>query len=253
MEKKSTIQVIERAVDVLSQFSEEDAVLGITEIAKRTALNKGTVYRILLTLEKVGFVRRDDMTQKYRLGLGLFRLGSLVQAGMDIRRETLPIMHRLSEQCKETVNLNIIYEHQRVCLECVETSQSIRSWVQVGMTAPLVRGASGKVLLAYMSAADIGLYIKDLPEAEKNAMRLDLDRIRAQGYAVTTGERATGSRAVSAPIFDYCGRAVASLTISGPIERVTDNVIKENVVLLTNAAREISQRMGYLAVENDSR
>lgn len=253
MEKNSTVQVIERAGDILSQFSIEEPVLGITEIAKRTALNKGTVYRILLTLEQMGFVRRDDMTQKYRLGLALFRLGSLVQAGMDVRREALPVMHKLSEQCGETVNLNVIYENQRVCLECVETSHSIRNWVQIGMTAPLIRGASGKILLAYMSDADIAMNIKDMPAHEASVLRSQLNAIRDQGYAVTNGERASGSAAVSAPIFNCCGQTVASLTISGPSDRFSDSVINKNILLVKNAAREISQKLGYSVSSDSSR
>jgi IclR family KDG regulon transcriptional repressor len=243
MKNNSTIQVIERAADILAQFTAEEPVLGITEISKRTHLNKGTVYRILLTLESLGYVRRDYVANKYRLGLELFRLGSLVPAGMDFRQEALPIMRRLYEECEETVNLNVAHEKQRVCVECIESSKAVRVFTRVGLTAPLTRGASGKVLLAFMSEAQINAITQALQEGESEVLLRDLKMIREQGYAVTNCKRISGS-AVSAPIFTHNGNLVASLTISGPVDRFPEIIIKKSIGLVTAAAREISSKMG---------
>ena len=244
MKSNSTIQVIERAADILAQFSIEEPVLGITEIAKRTALTKGTVYRILLTLEGLGYVRRDYVTNRYRLGLALFRLGSLVQAGMDFRREALPVMRRLYQECGETVNLNIVHENQRVCVECIESSQSVRIYAKIGMMAPITRGASGKILLAFMPPEQINKVVSTLPTEVSETLLNDLITIRGQGYAVSWQERAKGAFAVSAPIFSHDGSLIAGLTISGPAERFPAEVVESYIRLVTRAATDISRMLG---------
>jgi len=244
LKTSSSIQVIERAADILAQFTVDEPVLGITEIANRTALNKGTVYRILLTLENLGYVRRDYTANKYRLGLELFRLGSLVQSGMDFRREALPVMRRLYQQCGETVNLNVVHVNQRVCVECIESSQSVRIYAKIGMMAPITRGASGKILLAYLPENQISLIVGALPEPEAGALLADLKKIREQGYAVSWHERAAGAFAVSAPIFSHSGSLIAGLTISGPAERFPETVVEKNIGLITCAAKEISSMLG---------
>ena len=242
----SLIQVVERCSHILNQFSLEEPVLGISEIARRTNLNKGTVYRILLTLEELGFVRRDVNSPKYRLGLALFHLGSIVQAGMDVRREALPVMQQLSAQVQETVNLNVVYGTRRVCLECVEVRRSVRAWTQVGQIAPLTRGASGKALLAGMSDGDVARNLEGMAGDEADLLRSQLPKIREQGYVVTHSERAAGVCAVSAPVRDSTGRTIASLSISGPEERFTANVIESCIRMVTRAAHDISVRLGYL-------
>ena len=244
MKNSSTIQVIERAADILAQFTIDEQVLGITEISKRTLLNKGTVYRILLTLERLGYVRRDSAANKFRLGLELFRLGSLVQAGMDFRREALPIMRVLYDECGETVNLNVAHEKQRVCIECIESAKAVRIFARVGMTAPLTRGASGKVLLAFMPEAHIKAIVRDVRESESEVLFRDLKLIRERGYAVSRNERVSGALSISAPILAHNGSVVAGLTISGPIERFSEKTIEKNISLVARAASEISNKMG---------
>jgi IclR family KDG regulon transcriptional repressor len=244
LKNSSTIQVIERAADILAQFTLEDPVLGITEISRRTLLNKGTVYRILLTLEHLGYVRRDYAENKYRLGFELFRLGSLVQAGMDCRREALPVMRKLHEECGETVNLNVIHENQRVCIECIESSKEVRIFARVGMAAPLIRGASGKVLLAFIPEDQIKVIARGLTKAEALKLFKDLKAIRKQSYAVSKNERVPGALSISAPIFSYSGNVVAGLTVSGPVERFSERAIEKNISLVARAGREISNKMG---------
>jgi IclR family transcriptional regulator, KDG regulon repressor len=244
LSSNSTIQVIERAADILAQFTLEDPVLGITEISRRTLLNKGTVYRILLTLESLGYVRRDSVANRYRLGFELFRLGSLVQAGMDFRREAMPVMRKLYEACGETVNLNVVHEKQRVCIECIESSKEVRIFARVGMAAPLTRGASGKVLLAFLPEAQIKAITQDLLKSESEVLFRNLKTIREQSYAVSKNERVQGALSISAPIFSHSGGVIAGLTVSGPVERFSEAAIEKNISLVARAAREISNKMG---------
>lgn len=245
MAEELTVRAVDRALELLEQFGPDQPALGVSDLARMTGLNKGTVYRLLNTLQQRGYVQQDPETQKYRLGVTLFRLGALAQLDMDVRRIALPYMRELRDKSQETVNLNVVSGFNRVCVECIETPHSVRYLIYTGYTGPLHRGASGKAMLAflpesYQEAVMLGL----LPE-ERIKLRKDLEQIRRQGYAWTRGDRLPDAASVSAPILGHEGTTVAGLTISGPRTRFTDDVIERCRVLVTAAAKEISIHMGF--------
>ena len=77
------------------------------------------------------------------------------------------------------------------------------------------------------------------------ALFAELDKVRAQGYAFDNEEYEPGARCIAAPIYDYTGRVVAGLSVSGPVTRMTDEHIYEKLPFLLDAAAQVSQRMGY--------
>lgn len=245
MGNELTVKAVERALELLKQFSFERPVLGVSELARLTSMHKGTVYRFLLTLEQHNFVEKDPDTQRYRLGLALFQLGSIVQANMDVRRVALPVMRALAQESKETVNLNIVWGRNRVCIECIETARSVRTFVQVGLVGPLTRGASGKVLLAHMDPFEVRVILDGMEYDDQIRIQEELAKIRKQGFAVTRGDRLAEAASVSAPIFDYAGRLAAGLTISGPRVRFTPEVVERFIKLVTDAADQISMQLGW--------
>jgi DNA-binding IclR family transcriptional regulator len=94
MEKKgqsSTLRSVERAIAVLKAFSEEEPELGVTELSRRLKLPKSTVYRLLASLQQEGVVDQDPETDKYRLGIELFRLAGLVLKQVDVWQVARPI------------------------------------------------------------------------------------------------------------------------------------------------------------------
>ena len=129
------VRSVERALDVLLCFDFETPTLGVSQIARRLRLAKSTVHRLLATLERRGFVRQDAATGTYQPGLQLFRLGRVVQNGMELRAQALPIMQRLQLACGETVNLNIVVGRARVCIEKVESRHDVRHFVELARAA----------------------------------------------------------------------------------------------------------------------
>lgn len=246
------LRSVARALDILQAFGRGQPELGVTELARVLRLSKSTVHRLLRLLASRGVVAQDPATRRYRLGVELLWLGSLVRDGMDLRREALPVMRELQARAGETVNLNVERDGHRVCIEKVETSHPIRDFVDIGRPLPLYAGASGKVLLAHLPdqrvaeilrAADPAAIAGRLPTGA--ALRRELARIRRQGYASTSGERVEGASSVSAPVWDAEGRVVASLSISGPSYRFRPERVRVFARLVVSAAREISGRLGH--------
>ncbi|MCL6552646.1 MAG: IclR family transcriptional regulator [Firmicutes bacterium] len=247
------VRSVERALDVLLCFDFETPTLGVSQIARRLRLAKSTVHRLLATLEQRGFVRQDAATGTYQPGLQLFRLGRVVQNGMELRAQALPIMQQLQVACGETVNLNIVVGRARVCIEKVESRHDVRHFVELGKPLPLYVGASGKVLLAHLPQSEVAAVLQEArregraDDAYLAALPAQLAAIRRRGYAAGASERVQGAFSVSAPVRDHTGAVIAGLTISGPVLRLRPGDLARFGRMVRAAAGELSVAMGYLA------
>jgi len=156
-------------------------------------------------------------------------------------------MKEIAEKTGETVDLNIIQEGKRICIEKVDGKFSLRQFVEIGRRLPLYKGAFGKLLLAYLpkeEQKEILYKVKyDLKKSIKEALA-ELDDINEKGFAVSQNERVMGAAAVSAPILNK-GNIIAGLTISGASIRFTEDKVKYHEKLIVKGAQEISKRVGY--------
>jgi IclR family KDG regulon transcriptional repressor len=247
------IQSIKRAVQILNSFTLKKDELGITELSERLNLHKSTVHRILVTLEDEGFVAKDQVSQKYRLGIKLFELGHIVKEQIEIRNYALPIMKELAQKTEESIDLNILSDGKRVSIEKIESPHDVRRIIQLGKSLPLYCGGSGKALLAFLPNEEIDKIIqkeKFIPFGPKTItdpikLKEHLKEIRKSGYAISFEERILGSASVAAPILDYKGQVVASLSISGPTTRFTKKKVPMLISLVKEAAKKISVSLGY--------
>jgi len=202
---------------------------------------------MLASLENQGFIEKNRTTQTYKLGIILLNLGNIVSSGLEIRKIALPVMKEIAEKTGETVDLNIIQEGKRICIEKVDGKFSLRQFVEIGRRLPLYKGAFGKLLLAYLpkeEQKEILYKVKyDLKKSIKEALA-ELDDINEKGFAVSQNERVMGAAAVSAPILNK-GNIIAGLTISGASIRFTEDKVKYHEKLIVKGAQEISKRVGY--------
>jgi IclR family transcriptional regulator, KDG regulon repressor len=243
-EGKHTVRAVERALDVLLCFT-ENTELGLTEISRQVSLNKSTVHRLLASLEGKGFLIRDRVSEKYRLGFRLWELSANLKRDDDPAILFLPEMEELRDQLGETISLYVRDGRERVRVQAVESKHTIRRVAPVGVRLPLSVGASSKVLVAF-SPPDVQEFVlKDpnWPESVIKEVYLEqLGQIRDQGFATSIEERETGTSAVSAPISNRSGEYVAALTVSGPVSRLT----MEKMVEFAPRIMEAAKRMGRL-------
>lgn len=250
---KLMIKSFERMFEILSLFTMERTSLSISEIEKETGYPKSTIFRILNSLIEGEFIEQDPDTHRYLIGMQFFRLGSIFQSQLDLRNVSLPFMKKLSKDSQETIELNIVDGTNRFCIEKIDSPLAVRNFVQVGDRHPLHLGASGKSLLAFMDKKEQDSVISKLSEEYEidiPELRQDLLDIKEKGYAFTKGERVIGSFAVSAPILDGEGSLMATITLAGPIQRLSEERESELIKLLTAAAKKISEKFGYFSVKN---
>lgn len=243
-----SIKSVEKLIRILNCFSLDKKEWSIKELHEETGYNKSTIYRLLSTLEQHGYMEQNPVNQKYYLGFRFFHLGSIVQNSMDLRQAALPVMKRLAEETKETIELNIIDQNQRICIDKVDSPETVRNFVRVGERNPLHLGGSGKILLAHLERETQRNILRQygLDEEKQTKILHDLDEIRKDGVVVTRGERVPGSFAIAVPIWDHTGQVVAGLTMAGPIQRLSDALLNDTIAKVKQAGLEISERLGYM-------
>lgn len=244
-----SVQSVERALMIMECFTLEEPQQSLGVLAAQTNLSKSTVYRLLHTLVKCGYIKQDNLTQKYSLSFKLFRLGSVVAGNISLREAAFPMMQRLSEEISETINLNIIESDQRVCIEKIESSEQIRNIVKVGQRNALWIGASGKVLLANLEESERKRILEDAKKFhtltfEEDELTRELEMICKQGFVLTVDERLRGAFAIASPIFDHIGKLIGGITAAGPIHRLSQERKSFIINQVKYSAYKISEALG---------
>lgn len=245
-----TNQSVERTFRVLECFSVEKNKLELGEIAQMTQISKSTVYRLLQTMVKSGYIKQDPYSQKYSLGFKMFHLGAVASSDFNLKEAAIPFMKELSKEIKETINLNILIDSYRVCIEIVESPEAIRTVVKVGERNHICLGPSGRVMLAHLPEAEkrqiidqaIGLGI--LPMGEEHLVQ-ELDKMLKHGYGMEINVRVKGAFAIAAPLFDSTGRPIGSITASGPMQRLSNDRFPSMVERVIRTSYRISEAMGW--------
>ncbi|MGE5552557.1 MAG: IclR family transcriptional regulator [Betaproteobacteria bacterium] len=253
------LQTVERAFGVLEQFlARKDEPMRVADLAKALKLNRTTTWRLVTTLETLGYLERCE-GERFRLGLKLYYYGSLIQNRFDVRRIAESVMERLRQESTESVYLWIRVGQKRVCIHALESSRPVRHQISVGEILPLHAGAGGKLLLAYEPPDQLEEYLGQLVPRPPSAntitqveeLRRDLDTIRQQGYATSRGERFSETFSVAAPIRDHSGAVVAALSLAGPSARMRGGEGRY-IDQVCSAAGEVSRLMGYQVPANQA-
>ena len=251
--KTSGVQAVKRAIAILKAFSSEEPELGVAELSRRLKLPKSTVSRLLVTLEEEGLVTQDPETGLYRLGVELIRLANSVHLFTDLRRIAQPHMRRLAMDVGESVSIAVLQGQDVVNLDVfVPPGHLIKRVGWAGRHMPAYATAAGRAILAFLPREERLHYLKGpftplTPHTitDPKRLRLELQRVHAQGYATAFEELEEGLHAVSAPIFNYEGRVIASISVSGPGYRLTRTRIREIAPKVVETAFRISAEMGY--------
>lgn len=222
----TAVAAVERAIALLNAFDEKDVTLSLSELARRTQLDKSTALRIARTLASGAMlVQCEDSS--WRLGPKLAQLGVRYTASFVPEKFIAPELSRLSEDTGETAALYVREGERRVCILRKDSAQSIRHSARIGDTMPLDKGAPGWVLLAFGGQGG----------------QL-CDAIRDKGYHLTRGERDPEVASMAVPVFGPTNRVFGSVALTGPLMRFTDEAAHRHLPRLQQAALAISRMLG---------
>lgn len=239
------IRAVGRALAIFDAYDNQHLSLSLQEIAERIRMPKTTAFRLVNTLERTGFLVRMD-NQRYCLSLKLARLGGLVRSTLSILEIARPVMLQVNEQVTETIALNAVVGTERMVLDAVDSPSPLMSMARPGERQPLLLGASGRILMAYMKPEVLETVLKAnarAPDFDRGAFDREIARFKRQGYAITRGQRVPGLTAIAVPIFDIHDEVKYSLALTGPSVRI-DPRDQELADVMIAAGRDISSRLG---------
>lgn len=249
--RDTTVQSIDRALSLLETLAQYPRGMGVTELGKAVGLPKSTVYRLLTALAARGFVEQDRDSDRYRPGLKLMELGLTILRELDLRREALPFLEDLVQVSREMAQLAVLDDGEVLVVERLVYPEVVT--LNLGLRLPAHCTAAGKVLLAAQPGEQVSRIVNQngLPRLTANTITdleyllAHLEKVRAQGYAISADEQAEGVREVAAPVFDHLGRVVAALSIAGPSQRLTLERIGRLLGVVKETSLAISHRLGY--------
>jgi len=230
---------LERAVALLGRLGQQHGELTVAELADAAGMPTSTAYRLLAELEQHGLIGRGP-DRTVVLGTRLVALGRTAEDGLRARivAPASAIMTALSDRVGETVLLTAPCGLEAIVLHVVETElHSVRLSYALYRRAPIHRGASGKILAAFLEPGERERLLDAIGEPGLTAQ---LEEIRRDGVAFTSGELDGGAAAVAAPVLDRRGRIVAGLSIAGPASRVAAD-LPHAVAAVREAARAIER------------
>lgn len=246
----TSIQSVERAIDILFLLAQGHGAMTVSEIAARLDVHVSTASRLLSTLANQNMViqSRDG----YRLGLGLLRLTHVVLNELHIRSLAYPHILELSQSTRETIYLATLFEGEELYLDQVEPEENASQTNWIGHTIPAHTASGGKVLLAYLSDEDLEQYLqRDLTAntlatiTDLNELRDQLIHIREQGYAISRDEYLVGFSNVAAPIFDRKQQNVGVVALSGRSAQLSKDDLLQLAPQVIATANAISLALGY--------
>jgi IclR family KDG regulon transcriptional repressor len=256
LKKETTIQSIDRAMEMLQLFTRNRPKLGITEISQSLGLAKGTVHGLVRTLSKAGFLQQDPESRKYRLGLKIYELGMILAGTLEINDKALGPTSQLAKRTGMVAKIAIWNGDSALLVLHIDPKAHSLFTHQIGPSIPAYCSALGKAILAHLQPQELDAYIERTPLtpytyhtiADRKALLAALREIREKGYSIDREETVLGFDCIGAPIVGRSGRVEAAISLSGNSEQLSPtqaDKIEGLVKQLLIAAAEISRSLGY--------
>ena len=248
------VKVLHKAlmlIEVLSETGISEGE-GVSNLARQLNLDKATVFRLLSTLRQNGYVEKDESTDRYRLTLKMWTLGSRIANNRPLTLVARPVLRELWNNIGETVYIAVLVGNEAVIIDKIEGRSAVHSLPKVGARLPLHGGSAGKAILAFQDEAFIDEICANLRPAtantitSKRALMTELAGIRKTGYAINVNELRADVSAVGAPIRSADGRVSAALSISGPTVDMPVRRLRQLSKVVREAAARIAGQVGSI-------
>jgi IclR family pca regulon transcriptional regulator len=239
------VQSLRRGLAVIRAFDANHPELTLSEVARLCDLTRAAARRFLLTLVDLGYVRTDG--RLFSLTPRVLELGYAFLSSLSLPEVAEPHLERLVAEVHESSSLSVLDGDDIVYVARVPTSRIMTVAINVGTRFPAFATSMGRVLLAFLPDGELRAYLDRIrldrltghTVRTADTLRSELDRVRAQGYAIVDQELEEGLRAIAAPIRDRSGRVVGAVNVSVQASRATVDTMRRTLLppLLAATAR----------------
>jgi IclR family KDG regulon transcriptional repressor len=252
MSEARSVVALRRGLAILDAYSGGQEELGVNEIARALEMHKSTVSRLCSTLEQAGYLARDEVTDKYRLGARIRQLIGASSRDVELRTAARDVLRQLVETAGETVTMVVRDGLDITTIEVVDGPSLVRMQARAGARTQVHASAGAKAVLAWLPAEQLEPIIDAWPLARltpntitrKDELIRHLASLRDRGYSIDNEEMEIGLRCVGAPVRDQTGGVIAAVAISAPRFRLNDDDFDRFGLMARQAADAISSRLG---------
>ncbi len=249
MEKTFKSGVVQKTFDVIKAFVDIQPEWGVRDLSRQLQFPASTLHRFLQQLQDEGILEFNESTGKYRIGVELIRIGSVVSSNLDLIKIAKTYMQQLVDKHKETVCLVMYHKklHKIVFVEKIQGPHPLQYLINLGEFQPIPYGSSGKSILAFLEPDEIEdiLNHENLIGEQAEEVRKEIKQIRASGYSMTRNQRIEGSQGIAAPILNAENKPIGSLLYTVPVSRFQPGKEKEIAADVRHAAFTVSQILGH--------
>ncbi|NRQ32238.1 helix-turn-helix domain-containing protein [Nonomuraea sp. NN258] len=239
------VQSLARGLAVIRAFSAAEPELTLSQVARITGLTRAAARRFLLTLADLGYVRSDG--RLFALTPRVLELGYAYLSSLSLPEVADPHLERLAAEVRESASVAVLDGADVVYVARVATARIMRVSISIGTRFPAYCTSMGRVLLAALSAGEFDDYLERAEPRRLTsrtivlpaALRAEVARVRAQGWAMVDQELEEGLRSIAAPVRDRSGRTVAAVNVSTHASRTSLQQVRRDLLppLLATAAR----------------
>ena len=239
------VQSLERGLAVIRAFDEHNAELTLSDVGRATGLTRAAARRFLLTLADLGYVRTDG--RYFTLSPRILELGYAYLSSQSLTEVAEPHLERLVAEVHESSSVSVLDGEDIVYVARVPTARIMAVSINVGTRFPAYATSMGRVLLSRLPDDELEAYLARIelvplsPRTltSRDMLRVELAKVRSQGWALVDQELEEGLRSIAAPIRDRSGRTIAAVNLSAHASRMSIDEGRRRIVpaLLATAAR----------------
>ncbi|MCJ8343033.1 MAG: IclR family transcriptional regulator [Cetobacterium sp.] len=247
------IQSVQRAIDIINCFTEEDHELSLKDISEKVNLSKSTVHGILSTLLKNSFIEQNPLSSYYSLGPAFMEKSFLINEDLLLKNLGRKYLEEISQKFSVTAN---IFSYKNKHLHLIDRVTSPNLYYSISTSVkkiPLNASASGKLALAYSEELNIDKLFENLEInkytnttiMEKDELLKEIDKIRKDGFSMEKSEVEEGIYCISVPVFKLKNKFIGTISVMGTKEKLSKikiNLSKEMV----KVSKELSKELGCL-------
>lgn len=250
------VQSIGRAFGILEEIARNRDGIGLAELAKRVGLHNSTTFHLVRTMVSLGYVRQVTDSKRYRIGRPLFALAASALDEIEMVSMATPVLDGLSQDTGESSHFAVRMGEAVVVIARTPGPGAFQLTDRVGVVRPAYCTALGKVILAALRPDQLDRYIERIELKPLTArtitdptrLRGEIEDVRRSGIAFDDGEFDNEVRCVAMPVRDFTGQAVGAIGISGPVWRLSLEVLQQKANDLAKTAQRLSDDLGSTAL-----
>ncbi len=245
------VPAVDGMLDIVEHLVQCPEACGVTQLSRDLGLTTNLVFRIMKRLVERGYVEMDAASN-YQLSTGFFTLGMKLYSRHGLRRQARPFLETLSKECGETCQLQVPDGDRMLAAEVIAPDKDYFMQVVPGARIYYHANAFGKCVLAHLDEPELDRIIAlGLPKLTPNTitsaekLKEELATVRETGLAHDRDEYILGGYCIGAPVFDFEGKVVAGVGVTGLSSRFDGRCLATLETAVSNCAAAISKAVGY--------